>query len=133
MKDFSDIHVLVIDDEPGICLSLTAFLEDYGFRASSAESAEDALALMGNTAIDICIVDLRLPGMSGEELIIEACTRHPGLRHIIYTGSTSYTLPEPLQALGMRPEHVFLKPIRVLTLLVKAIKALVEEPLEDEG
>ncbi len=133
MKDFSDIHVLVIDDEPGICLSLTAFLEDYGLKASSAESAEAALALMESTAIDICIVDLRLPGMSGEELIVEACTRYPGLRHIIYTGSTSYTLPEPLQALGMRPEHVFLKPIRVLTLLVQAIKALVEEPQEDEG
>ncbi|RKX34471.1 MAG: response regulator [Verrucomicrobia bacterium] len=127
MKDFSTIHVLVIDDEPAICLSLTAFLEDYGFNASSAESAEEALDLMKNNAYDVCIVDLRLPGMSGEDLILLAHERHPEQRHIIYTGSISYNLSDKLQALGMRPEHVFLKPIRVLTLLVKCIKSLAAE------
>ncbi len=124
MKDYSTIHVLVIDDEPAICLSLTAFLEDYGFKASSAESAEEALDLMKNNTYDVCIVDLRLPGMSGEDLIIQARDRYPEQRHIIYTGSISYNLSEKLQALGMRPEHVFLKPVRVLALLVQCIKAL---------
>ncbi len=124
MNQFSTIHVLVIDDEPAICMSLTAFLEDYGFNASSAESAEEALDLMKNNTYDVCIVDLRLPGMSGEDLIIQARDRYPEQRHIIYTGSISYNLSEKLQMLGMRPEHVFLKPVRVLTLLVKCIKTL---------
>ena len=127
MKDFSTIRVLVIDDEPAICMSLTAFLEDYGFKASSAESAEEALDLMKNNTYDVCIVDLRLPGMSGEDLIIQASERYPDQRHIIYTGSISYNLSPKLQALGMRPEHVFLKPIRVLTLLVKCVKSLAPE------
>ncbi len=133
MKDFSNIRVLVIDDEPAICLSLTAFLEDYGFKASSAESAEEALDLMKNNDYDVCVVDLRLPGMSGEDLILKARERHPNQRHVIYTGSISYNLSSKLQALGMRPEHVFLKPIRVLTLLVKCIKALATEAKEDAG
>ena len=127
MKDFSAIHVLVIDDEPAICMSLTAFLEDYGFNASSAESAEEALDLMKNNNYDVCIVDLRLPGMSGEDLILQARERYPNQRHIIYTGSISYNLSEKLQQIGMRPEHVFLKPVRVLTLLVKCVKALAAE------
>jgi DNA-binding response OmpR family regulator len=127
MKDYSTIHVLVIDDEPAICMSLTAFLEDYGFNASSAESAEEALDLMKNNTYDVCIVDLRLPGMSGEDLILQACERYTSQRHIIYTGSISYNLSEKLQAIGMRPEHVFHKPIRVLTLLVKCIKTLAVE------
>jgi len=131
MKDFSNIRVLVIDDEPAICLSLTAFLEDYGFNASSAESAEEALDLMKSNAYDVCIVDMRLPGMSGEDLILQAHERHPDQRHIIYTGSISYNLSDKLMALGMRPEHVFLKPIRVLTLLVKCIKALATEAEEN--
>jgi DNA-binding NtrC family response regulator len=130
MKDFSTIRVLVIDDEPAICMSLTAFLEDYGFKASSAESAEEALDLMKNNTYDVCIVDLRLPGMSGEDLILQARERYPKQRHIIYTGSISYNLSEKLKETGMRPEHVFLKPIRVLTLLVKCVKALA---LETEG
>jgi CheY-like chemotaxis protein len=131
MKDFSSIRVLVIDDEPAICLSLTAFLEDYGFKATSAESAEEALDLMKNNEYDVCIVDLRLPGMSGEELILQARERYPAQRHIIYTGSISYNLSDRLIALGMRPEHVFLKPVRVLTLLVKCIKTLANETEEN--
>ena len=125
MSVYSNIRVLVIDDEPAICLSLSAFLEDYGFRASTAESAEDALELMKSNEYDVCIVDMRLPGMSGEDLILRARERYPDQRHIIYTGSISYNLPEKLKELGMRPEHVFLKPVRVLSLLVKCIKELV--------
>ena len=124
MSDYSTIHVLVIDDEPAICSSLSAFLEDYGFQASTAESAEEALDLMKNNTYDLCIVDLRLPGMSGEDLILQAKERYPDQKHIIYTGSISYNLSDKLKALGMRPEHVFLKPIRVLSLLVKCIKEL---------
>ena len=129
MSDYSTIHVLVIDDEPAICASLSAFLEDYGFQASTAESAEEALDLMKSNAYDICVVDLRLPGMSGEDLILQAKERYPTQKHIIYTGSISYNLSDKLKAQGMRPEHVFLKPIRVLSLLVKCIKELAtEEP-----
>jgi DNA-binding NtrC family response regulator len=129
MSDYSTIHVLVIDDEPAICASLSAFLEDYGFQASTAESAEEALDLMKSNPYDICIVDLRLPGMSGEDLILQAKERYPKQKHIIYTGSISYNLSDKLKELGMRPEHVFLKPIRVLSLLVKCIKELAtEEP-----
>lgn len=124
MLDCASIRVLVIDDEPAICSSLSAFLEDYGFRASSAESAEEALELMKNKVYDVCIVDMRLPGMSGEDLIIAARERYENQRHIIYTGSISYNLSEQLKELGMRPEYVFLKPVRVLSLLVKCIKEL---------
>lgn len=132
MNDYSDISVLVIDDEPAICMSLTAFLEDYGFKASCAETAEEALELMKSNQYDVCICDLRLPAMQGDELILTARQLYPNQRHIIYTGSISYTLSEPLKALGMRPEHVFLKPVRVLTLLVKCIKALAAEPRGNE-
>ena len=125
MLDYSSIRVLVIDDEPAICSSLTAFLEDYGFQASAAESAEEALELMKSNEYEVCIVDMRLPGMSGEDLIVQASERYPNQRHIIYTGSISYNLSEHLKELGIRPEHVFLKPVRVLSLVVKCIKQLV--------
>lgn len=127
MPDDSSIRVLVIDDEPAICTSLSAFLEDDGFRASSAESAEEALELMKSNIYDVCIVDMRLPGMSGEDLIIAARERYPEQRHIIYTGSISYNLSNKLKELGMRPEYVFLKPVRVLSLLVKCIRELAAE------
>jgi DNA-binding NtrC family response regulator len=127
MNDFSDIRVLVVDDEPGIRDSLTAFLDDYGFDAMVCGSTEEARDLMIENCFDVCVVDLRLPGLSGEDLILLAHKRFPRQRYIIHTGSISYNLPEQLKAIGMRPEHVFHKPVRVLSLLVKCIKELAEQ------
>jgi DNA-binding NtrC family response regulator len=127
ITDFSSIRVLVVDDEPAIRHSLSAFLEDYGFDATSCGSTEEARDLMIENSFDVCVVDLRLPGLSGEDLILLASKRFPKQRYIIHTGSISYNLPNELKALGMRPEHVFLKPVRVLTLLVKCIKELAEK------
>lgn len=127
MNDFSNIRVLVVDDEPAICDSLKAFLEDYGFSADACGSTEEARDLMRDNMYDVCVVDLRLPGLSGEDLILLASKRYPEQRYIIHTGSISYNLPQQLRAIGMRPEHVFHKPVRVLSLLVKCIKSLVEE------
>ena len=127
MEKYSKIRVLVVDDEPAIRDSLSAFLEDYGFNTSNCGSTEEARELMLEQPFDVCVVDLRLPGLSGEDLIRLASKRFPGQRYIIHTGSISYNLPEELRVLGMRPEHVFHKPIRVLSLLVKCIKQLAEE------
>jgi len=127
LNDYSDIRVLVIDDEPAIRDSLAAFLEDYGFEAASCGSTEEARDLMRERPFDVCVVDLRLPGLSGEDLILLARKHFPSQRYIIHTGNISYTLSSELRAAGIRPEHVFHKPVRVLTLLVKCIKGLVEE------
>jgi len=127
MNDYSSIRVLVIDDEPAIRDSLTAFLDDYGFSTASCGSTEEARDVMKERTFDVCIVDLRLPGMSGEDLILLASKRYPEQRYIIHTGSISYTLPAELIAIGMRPVHVFHKPVRVLSLLVNCVKSLVEE------
>jgi DNA-binding NtrC family response regulator len=126
-NDYSNIRVLVVDDESAICDSLKAFLEDYGFRAMACGSTEEARELMQDHTFDVCVVDLRLPGLSGEDLTLLASKRYPNQRYIIHTGSISYNLPDELRAIGMRPEHVFHKPVRVLALLVKCIKTLVEE------
>lgn len=127
MEVVSATRILVIDDESAICMSLTAFLEDSGFKTSFAKSAEDALELMKKNTYDVCIVDLRLPGMSGEDLILQASAHYPRQRYMIYTGSISYSLPDQLLEYGIRPEHVFFKPIRVLSLLIKGINRLTTE------
>jgi DNA-binding NtrC family response regulator len=127
MNDYSKIKVLVVDDEPAIRDSMSAFLEDYGFITASCGSTEEARDLMKEKTFNVCVVDLRLPGLSGEDLIRLASSRFPEQRYIIHTGSISYNLPEELRSIGMRPEHVFHKPVRVLSLLVKCIKELAED------
>jgi DNA-binding NtrC family response regulator len=126
MKDGSPIRVLVVDDEPPVRDSLAGFLDDYDFEVSSAESAEKALELLTKTSLDVAIVDLRLPGMSGDALILRAHEIMPAMRFLIHTGSVGYHLSEELKRIGMRPEHVFIKPLPDLTLLVQCIKTLMK-------
>ena len=129
MNDYTNIRVLVVDDEPAIRDSLSAFMDYYGFETAACGRTEEARELMMEKPFDVCVVDLRLPGLSGEDLILLARKRFPEQRYIIHTGSISYNLSHELRAVGMRPEHVFHKPIRVLPILVKRIKELAQNPL----
>ena len=60
-------QVLVVDDDPGIRASLNLALSEEGYRVTEAETAEDALRLIGNGAPDVVLLDLMLPGMDGFE------------------------------------------------------------------
>lgn len=125
MSDTSDIRVLIIDAEPSVRESLAAFLDDYGFQTAMCGSADEARDLMREKPFHVCVVDLRLPGFSGEELIDLAHRHFPEQKYIIHTSSLNYEIPEALKAIGIRSEHIFHKPVRVLTLLVKCIQELV--------
>ncbi|GAB6904970.1 Response regulator receiver domain protein (CheY-like) [Desulfosarcina cetonica] len=106
----SEIRVLVVDDEPSIRNSLVEFLEDFEFNVSSADSAEEALDLIACFPFDIAIVDIRLPRLDGDSLIMQAHRLRPTMRFLIHTGSVEYKLGEDLCRIGILPEHVFLKP-----------------------
>ncbi len=122
MTDRSRIRVLVVDDEPFIRESLTMFLEKKEFQASSAESAEKALALLSETPYDLAIVDMGLPGMDGDAMVLQALEIQPDMHVFIHTASSDYHLSERLGQAGVRPEHVFNKPLGDLTMLIDEIE-----------
>ena len=72
MVDHAKIRILIVDDEPFIRESLVGFLEDSEFDVLSTDSAESALELFSKNDYHLAIVDLRLPKMSGETLILKA-------------------------------------------------------------
>jgi len=61
--------VLVVEDDPGIRLVLRTALEDEGFGVVEAGSGEEALALAATEQLDLALVDLRLPGIQGHEVV----------------------------------------------------------------
>lgn len=60
--------VLVVDDEPNILEPVGAYLEKQGYKVLTAERGQDALALVKRGGIDIVLLDLMLPDISGEEI-----------------------------------------------------------------
>jgi DNA-binding NtrC family response regulator len=125
--DHSDIRVLVVDDETSIRTSLTAYLEDYDFKVTSAGSSEEALVLMEHTPFHVGVIDLRLPGISGDAFILLAHKIAPKMRFIIHTGSSNYHVTDELTHIGVRSEHLFLKPLEDLFIVVEAVEKLVNE------
>jgi DNA-binding NtrC family response regulator len=123
----SDIHILVVDDEPAIRKSLVSFLEDYDFKVFSAKSSEQALQILSKVPCQVAIVDLRLPGINGDTMILRANERFPSLRFLIHTGSVNFQLSADLIAIGIQQEHLLVKPQHDLSVFVDAIKRLFEE------
>jgi two-component system, OmpR family, response regulator len=103
--------ILVIDDEERVRELLLDFLSEYDeFDLHGASSGEDALEHLRDRPVDLCVVDLRLPGMNGARFIEEASSSGLCRRFIVHTGSVDFSLPRTLQDLGMVDEDVFYKP-----------------------
>ena len=62
-------RVLLVEDEPILSRALCLYLGEHGIQVHTALSAEVALTMIGaEPAYDAIVTDLRLPGMSGQEL-----------------------------------------------------------------
>ncbi len=119
------LRVLVVDDEPLVAQTLQAFLEDEGMRVHIEHSAEQALdTVRGGAAFDVCIMDLRLPGMDGDAAARALHQLCPGLRFVIHTGSADYAVPAQLQAIGVGEAHLFRKPLVDMTALADALRSM---------
>ena len=117
--------ILLIDDEPGLLFSLTAFLEDEGYHVQSTSTGEDALKNIQNDDFDAVIIDIRLPGMDGNEVMLEAIRSGCQARFIIHTGSADYQLPRALETYGISQSDIFLKPLADLDILCQALNTRV--------
>jgi two-component system, NtrC family, sensor kinase len=68
---------LLVDDEPSIRTALAIFLRRCGHTVQTAESGEEALALLGRRRYDGIFLDLRMPDLSGAELFAQLRSRDP--------------------------------------------------------
>ena len=125
-------RVLVVDDEPFIITWLRVFLEDEGMQVNSAGSGEEAVDIARNdSSFDVCIMDMRLPGMNGDTTIRTLHEISPGLKFIIHTGSADYSIPDDLRAIGIDERQFFAKPQIDMTPLAETVAALASS--RDQG
>lgn len=81
--------LLIIDDEKNIREGLAANFELEGYNVKTAEDGKTGLSLIEKGDIDLVITDLRMPGISGEEVLQKVTTETPGIPVIILTGHGS--------------------------------------------
>ena len=118
----SQTVILIIEDEEFLRSSLADYLEDHGFDVRTSPTAEDGLKQVESGAIELCIVDMRLPDMNGNEFILQAHSLNTALKFIIFTGSVEYSLPDSLQELGLHSSDVLFKPLTDMSLMLDKIR-----------
>ena len=114
--------ILVTDDDVATIKTLSATLEDMGYRVATAGSGKEALALIRERSCNIIIADIKLPDMSGNEvypLIMEA---RPDLKVIVCSG---YSIDGPArEILDAGAEGFIQKPFSLATLAEKLKEVL---------
>lgn len=121
------VQVMILDDNASLRRNLIALLEDEGFPVVAAGSGEEALQIVRTTNIDVVIVDIRLPGMNGNEFIEAAHTLRPALHFVIHTGAADYVLPDELRHFGITEDSVFLKPLSDIDALFTRLRSFNEK------
>jgi DNA-binding NtrC family response regulator len=75
--------VLVVEDDPDIRQILAVFLGDKGFNVKVADSGHRALELLGEEPVDLILSDVRMPGMTGMELLRTVKERDPDIELVL--------------------------------------------------
>lgn len=117
------LRIVVVDDEPGQAIALATLLSGEGMHAASESSAQVALARIQADPPDVVILDVKMPGLSGTDLLTALHARHPELPVVLLTG---YEASDRRLASALaNPRVTYLgKPVE-MTELLAALAALV--------
>ena len=115
-------RVLVVDDEAHVRSALVRSLALKGYRASGAVSGYQALEMLERTPYDAMVLDMRMPGMDGVEVMQRACQVCPDLAIVVLTGHAS--LATAISAIKSHAADYLLKPASVHDVATAIASAL---------
>ncbi|WP_395839204.1 sigma-54-dependent transcriptional regulator [Archangium violaceum] len=123
--------VLLVDDDPAVAKVLGALLGQAGLTVHTASHGQEALALLGRKPIDVVVSDVRMPGMSGMELLAEVGRSWPDVPVILLTAHG--TVPLAVEAMKAGAADFALKPFDREEILFSIRKALLRAQQQQEG
>jgi DNA-binding NtrC family response regulator len=116
------LRVLLVDDEPDFLEPTAARLVRRGISCTTATSGEAALATLRAASYDCAVVDVRMPGMDGLELLRRVRRDWPELRVVLLTGHASIELG--VQGMELGAFEYLLKPVELDDLLETVWRAV---------
>jgi DNA-binding NtrC family response regulator len=115
-------RILVVDDEPSIRTVLKAHLSRDGYDVAIASDGAEAVSALTASPFDLVISDLKMPGMSGLELLAWCIREQPGLPVVLITAHG--TVDTAVEALKLGAQDFITKPFDLEELRLTVIKAL---------
>ncbi len=122
--------ILIVDDERTLARAVKAYLAEYGYEAEVAADAEQAVGLLETLRPDVVFSDLRLPGMSGIDLLRRIREFDPSIPVIIMTAYG--TIEGAVEAVKLGAFDYLKKPVDLEELKLLADRARETSQLKQE-
>ena len=119
--------MLVVDDEESIRVSMGKFLRSRGYHVVTAEAGAAALALLHAEKFDVLLCDIRMPDMTGLDVVPRALEISPDLAVLMLTAVND--APTATEALAQGAMDYLMKPIEFADLARAVERALVKRDL----
>jgi DNA-binding NtrC family response regulator len=128
----SNPNILVVDDDPNALFTISQILKDEAYYILTAANGQEALEIFNNNSIRLVISDIRMPDLSGIDLLKELKQINPRVAVILLTGYASVDMA--VEALKQGAYYFFEKPIfsnkpKFLAIIRQALKT---QQLEEE-
>jgi DNA-binding NtrC family response regulator len=116
-------QILIVDDDPSAREAMKLILSTAGNRLRLAETAAEALAAAREDPVELALVDLRLKGSSGIDLLVELKRIRPEMSVVMVTGAG--TIETAVEAMKLGADNFLTKPVAP-----KSLQAIVAKGLE---
>ncbi len=127
-KSLGNRHVLVVDDEPNILLSLEFIMKQAGYRVDTAPDGEIALERFRHHCPDLLLLDVMMPRKTGYE-VCETVRANPDWSHVKIIMLTAKGRDiEREKGLAMGADDYITKPFAIQEVVAKVAELLSEMP-----
>jgi len=118
-------RVLIVDDEAPIRDLCARVLTRNGFAVTMASTGEDAVRQLQDGPFDLVISDIRMPGISGMDVLTTAKSLYPSIAVILITGFGTHDVADRANQSGA--DRILMKPFDAMELLAMVRKILAKE------
>jgi DNA-binding NtrC family response regulator len=113
--------LLIVDDEAGIVDEVKDYFAEEGFEVHTADSGKDGIVLVQSLKPDVLILDMKLPDISGLEVLKVSKEQSPKTKVIVVTGYVDQGMIDKAEQLG---RDAFLQKPFDLTFLIDEVNRL---------
>ncbi|MCP3900725.1 MAG: sigma-54-dependent Fis family transcriptional regulator [Desulfobacteraceae bacterium] len=124
-QTFSEPKIQIIDDEPIMLKNMTVYLEDSGFSIIQSSDGKSGLETFSRLKPDLVLLDLRMPGMDGLEVLSILKKQSPATPVIVVTGEGG--MGDAVSALRLGAYDFITKPILDMALLEHSAREALEK------
>ena len=118
------IKILIVDDEHEFASTLAERLELRGFDTTVVNRGKDAFTAFQKTPFDVVLLDLKMPGMSGLEVLSKLKAHNSAVKVIMLTGHGSVTGISGQEVMKQGALDYIMKPVDITDVITKIREAI---------